>query len=52
MKVEWRSSKKERFGQGQEKEIKFGEFLSELERGNELMYLTTQVSVARIGLLL
>lgn len=41
--MEWRADRGERFGRGQEKPMKFGDFLSELEEGSELLYLTTQV---------
>lgn len=40
--MEWRAGQGERFGRGQEKAIKFGDFLGELEKGSELLYLTTQ----------
>lgn len=43
VKVEYRGGAGERFGQGQERAMKFGDFLSELERKNDLFYLTTQV---------
>ncbi|CAM9576855.1 unnamed protein product, partial [Sphacelaria rigidula] len=42
VKVEWRADRGERFGKGQEKPMKFGDFLSEVEKGSELLYLTTQ----------
>ncbi|CAN0231587.1 unnamed protein product, partial [Laminaria digitata] len=42
VKVEYRGGAGERFGQGQERAMKFGDFLSELERKNDLFYLTTQ----------
>lgn len=43
VKVEFRGGANERFGQGLEKEMKFGDFLSELEAKSDLYYLTTQV---------
>lgn len=47
VKVEWRASHDERFGRGQEKAMNFSEFLGELEKGSELLYLTTQVMVKK-----
>ena len=43
MKVEYRGGSGERFGQGRERAMKFGDFLGELERKSDLFYLTTQV---------
>lgn len=43
MKVEYRGGAEERFGRGLERAMKFGDFVGELERKNDLLYLTTQV---------
>lgn len=43
VKVEYRDGAEERYGQGLERGMKFGDFLGELERKNDLLYLTTQV---------
>ncbi|CAM9310796.1 unnamed protein product [Ectocarpus sp. 6 AP-2014] len=42
VKVEYRGGAEERYGQGLERGMKFGDFLGELERKNDLLYLTTQ----------
>ncbi|CAM9496749.1 unnamed protein product, partial [Scytosiphon promiscuus] len=42
VKVEFRGGADERFGQGLEREMKFGDFLGELEGKSDLFYLTTQ----------
>lgn len=42
--MEFRAGAGERFGQGREKAMKFGDFLGELEKKNDLLYLTTQVN--------
>lgn len=49
MKVEFRGGAGERFGQGLERAMKFGDFLGELERKNDLLYLTTQVGLRHLG---
>ena len=41
--MEYRGGAEERFGQGRERAMKFGDFLGELERKSDLFYLTTQV---------
>ena len=43
VKVEYRGGAEERFGRGLERAMKFGDFVGELERKNDLLYLTTQV---------
>lgn len=43
VRVEYRGGAEERFGQGLERAMKFGNFVGELERKNDLLYLTTQV---------
>lgn len=43
MKVEYRGGAEERFGRGLERAMKFRDFVGELERKNDLLYLTTQV---------
>lgn len=43
VKVEYRGGAEERFGRGLERTMKFGDFVGELERKNDLLYLTTQV---------
>lgn len=43
LKVEKREGPSDRFGQGKEVDMTFGEFLEEFEAGNENLYLTTQV---------
>ncbi|CAM9284058.1 unnamed protein product [Pylaiella littoralis] len=42
VRVEYRGGAEERFGQGLERAMKFGDFVGELERKNDLLYLTTQ----------
>ncbi|CAN0170165.1 unnamed protein product, partial [Ectocarpus sp. 12 AP-2014] len=42
VKVEYRGGPQERYGQGLERGMKFCDFLGELERKNDLLYLTTQ----------
>ena len=42
--MEFREEVAERFGQGREKAMNFSDFVGELERKNDLLYLTTQVS--------
>eukprot|EP00903_Cladosiphon_okamuranus_P005482 g5466.t2 len=42
VKVEYRGGAEERFGRGLERPMKFGDFVGELERKNDLLYLTTQ----------
>jgi hypothetical protein len=42
IKVEYRDSVSDRYGQGKEKIVKFGEFIDSLTSGSELLYLTTQ----------
>ncbi|CAM9861457.1 unnamed protein product, partial [Hapterophycus canaliculatus] len=42
VKVEFRGGAGERFGQGLERGMKFGDFLGELEHKSDLLYLTTQ----------
>ena len=43
VKVEYRGAAEERYGRGLERTMKFGDFVGELERKNDLLYLTTQV---------
>ena len=50
VKVEYRGGAGERFGQGRERSMKFGDFLGELERKSDLFYLTTQVRCREGGL--
>lgn len=47
VRVEYRGGAEERFGQGLERAMKFGDFVGELERKNDLLYLTTQVRGGR-----
>lgn len=42
VKIEFRDSPSGRYGKGHNKQYSFGEFLSELESGNESLYMTTQ----------
>lgn len=41
--MEYRGGAEERFGRGLERAMKFRDFVGELERKNDLLYLTTQV---------
>lgn len=49
VRVEKRDGPGDRFGQGKEVVMSFGEFLTELEKGNENLYLTTQVGIKAAG---
>jgi hypothetical protein len=49
VRVEKRDGPGDRFGQGKEVIMSFGEFLTELEKGNENLYLTTQVGIKAAG---
>ena len=42
VRVEYKTNSNERFGEGKEKIMPFSTFLSEMEAGNEDLYLTTQ----------
>lgn len=42
VKIEYRNSLSERFGQGNEIQMPFKKFLEEIENGSELYYMTTQ----------
>ncbi|CAM9799805.1 unnamed protein product, partial [Choristocarpus tenellus] len=42
VRVEFRSASTEKFGEGRERTMKFGDFVREVSNRNDLLYLTTQ----------
>lgn len=50
IKVEERASAEDRFGEGSELRMKFVDFLGEMKRNNNLLYMTTQAITATEGL--